>query len=98
MAPEKTQSLFSFENIKSVIVGVFLIGAAWSRMEYKINEMSVQMLNKIDMHIQADGWEKKEIKKDVSELNVSVNTMKEYLNSEFIRPEAPRLENKRRRQ
>lgn len=81
-----------------IIFGAFVIGGAWTRLEYKSNELTRQILKKIDEHIISDGFEKKMLDNRLVELSERISTL-EYNanNSEFVRPNDLRLQNKKRR-
>lgn len=85
-----------------LIVPVFLIGGAWARLEYKMNETSERILKKIDEHIIADRFEKQIIDTRITEVNKRIDNAAEYVDAntpkEFLRPSETRMETKKRKQ
>lgn len=88
--PEK--GLFSFENIKSTVVGVFLIGAAWARLEYKMDEMNTATKTLLEKYVIANDYDKKIIGYQIDQIKaqLDVNTMTIKAITEFIKPEEVR--------
>ena len=82
------------------VAGAFLIGVAWNRLEYKLDQNSEKILKKIDEHILADGYEKQAMNKEISELNEKIRELEYKYNSyspdEFVRPSEPRIETEKR--
>lgn len=85
-----------------LIVYAFVIGGAWARLEYKMNESSGQILKKIDEHIIADGFEKRALQLTINQLSERLDKAEEVvlgnIQKEFIRPSETRLESKKRKQ
>lgn len=80
----------------------FIIGVAWNRLEYKMDEVGNKLVKKIDEHIISDGFEKKiiqtkmeEMSASIEDLNAEISSLKN--NSAFIRPDDIRVQNERRR-
>lgn len=84
-----------------IIFYSFMIGGAWARLEYKSNELSRQILKKIDEHIIADGFEKQILGNKLTSLEKRISSLEYstgYQNTtEFIRPNDLRIEEKKRR-
>lgn len=76
-------------------IAAFLVGGAVYRYEQKMDEIGNRLIKKIDEHILADGFEKKELNAKIIMLEKQVANMqdeaKDYFKHEFIKPEAPRL-------
>jgi len=74
-----------------LIVGAFVIGGTWVRLEYKMDESFSKMLKRIDEHILADRYEKQILQTQISELNNKLSPTDEYVDAynpkKFIRPE-----------
>lgn len=69
----------------------FIVGGAWYRLEYKMDEASEKLLKRIDEHILADKFEKQILQSQITELSKTIANMqdeaKEYFKTEFVRPE-----------
>jgi len=82
------------------IAGAFLIGVAWNRLEYKLDQTSEKILKKIDEHILSDGFEKQIMNSRIDELNEKVKALQykadRYQPDEFVRPSEPRIETDKR--
>ncbi len=80
---------------------MFLIGGAWARLEYKMNESSERILKRIDEHIIADRFEKQIIEAKITRLVERLDNAQEYVENnssrEFIRPSETRMESGRKR-
>ncbi len=113
MQPKENQliELLSSKTAK-IVYGAVLLGAAWGRFESKMSEsaktISEEMAKKIDSyvkkldeHIISDGYEKKAIQAEVTELRSTVNKMQEqaedFVRNEYIRPDEVRPQPERRR-
>lgn len=85
--PEK--SLFSFDNIKTSLVTVFFIGCAWTRLEYKMDEMNTATKVLLEKYVLTNDFEKKMLSYRIDELKaqVDINTMTIKAITEFIKPD-----------
>ncbi len=83
-----------------LIVGAFIIGGAWYRLEYKMDELSSAILKKVDEHIIADGFEKKAIEAKIYQLSERIDKAEDFVlnntQKEFLRPSETRMERKRK--
>lgn len=90
-------SLFSFDNIKSALVGVFLIGAPWTRLEYKMDQMNTATQVIIEKYVISNDKDKEiflmKIQSVQSQLDVNTVTIKSI--TEFIKPEEVKPKNYR---
>lgn len=97
----KPESLNINSPYIKLILGAFVIGGAWARLEYKSNELGEQILKKIDEHIIADGYEKRALQLTINQLSQRLDKAEELVlgavQKEFIRPSETRLENKKRK-
>lgn len=91
MSEEK--KLLSFENVKSSLVAVFFIGAAWTRLEYKMDEMNTATKNLLEKYVIANDLQKEmlsyritELKNKVDENAIDIVAINEFLKPDEIRP------------
>lgn len=85
-------SLFSFENIKGALVGVFLIGAAWTRLEYKMDQQNTATKVLLEKYVISNDYDKKILGYQLEQLRaqVDINTVTIKAITEFIKPEEVR--------
>lgn len=83
-----------------VVIAAFILGGSIIRYEQKMDEIGNKLLKKIDEHIIADGYEKKELNSRITYLENQIANLqdeaKDYFKTEFIKPEPPSLVRKRR--
>jgi len=91
MSEEKR--LFSFEKVKSSIVAVFFIGAAWTRLEYKMDAMNTDTKNLLEKYVISNDLQKEMLSYRISELKATVEnnttdiiSIKEFLKPDEIKP------------
>lgn len=89
---------FTVERVVTAVVYAFIIGGAWVRLEYKMNEASDKLLKKIDEHLITDGFEKQieAIRITQLEKKVEFNASRIADLEEFIRPEEPKIKTYRK--
>jgi lysyl-tRNA synthetase class I len=84
-----------------LLATMFLIGGAWARLEYKMNELSDRTLKKIDEHIISDRFEKQIIESKIASLERKLDNATEYIQDyspkEFVRPSETRIESGKKR-
>lgn len=93
MASEREKSLFSFDNMKSVLLGVFLIGGAWARLEYKIDQSNLAVQVMFEKYVIQNEGEKKIQAIEVSQLRKAMDFNSARIEDiqEFLRPEDPKI-------
>lgn len=78
-----------------VAIGAFIVAGTIYKIDQKADDISNRIVKKIDEHIIADGYEKKELSARIAILEKQIAVMqdeaKDYFKNEFIKPEAPRL-------
>ncbi len=84
-----------------LLASMFLIGGAWARLEYKMNESSERILKRIDEHIIADKFEKQILEAKIAQLSEKLEKATEYGQDyspkEFVRPSETRIESSKKR-
>lgn len=93
--PEK--NLFSFENIKTSLIGMFLIGGAWARLEYKIDQSNLAVQTMFEKYVIQNEGEKKiqAIEMGALRNRIDFNGSRIEDLQEFVRPEEPKIKSKR---
>lgn len=83
-----------------VAIGAFALAGIMYKIDQKMDEMGNRLVKKIDEHILADGYEKKELNTRITFLENQIANIqyeaKDYFKNEFIKPDAPSIERKRR--
>lgn len=81
------------------VAAAFIIGGSWVKLETNIDKMSDRIVKKLDEHILSDGFEKKAMMDEISELKNwkkdIQDDIKEYLKSEFTRPDEAKIHEER---
>jgi len=87
MSEEKR--LLSFDNVKSSLVAVFFIGAAWTRLEYKMDQMNTDTKNLLEKYVIANDLQKEMLSYRITELKnkVDANTYEIGVINEFLKPD-----------
>jgi len=84
-----------------LLATMFLIGGAWARLEYKMDESSAAILKKIDEHIISDKFEKQIMQTEINSLKADLTKAKEYVEphtqKEFLRPSETEIQTKRKK-
>lgn len=84
-----------------LLATMFLIGGAWARLEYKMDESSAAILKKIDEHIISDKFEKQIMQTEINSLKADLTKAKEYVElytqKEFLRPSETEIQAKRKK-
>ena len=100
--PEVEKELINSPYAKfayKIVIAAFLVAGGVYRYEQKMDEIGNKLLKKIDEHILADSYEKKELNAKIQYLERQVANMqdeaKDYFKHEFIKPEAPKLKDER---
>lgn len=87
MSEEK--KLFSTDQWLRIIIGVFAIGAAWSRLEYKMDQMNEKTNSMFREYIIANDADKKAITVQMTSFKeqLDLNSMAIKAIADFIKPE-----------
>lgn len=95
MSNEKN-SFLNFDSFKSVIIGVFLIGGAWARLEYKIDQSNLAVQVMFEKYVIQNEGEKKITSIEISAIkkNVDFNSSRIEDIQEFLKPESPEIKHK----
>jgi len=87
MSEEK--KLFSNEQVIRLLIGMFLIGAAWARLEYKIDKKFDETRSMFREYVIANDAEKKAMMVQMATLKdqLDINTMTIKAIADFIKPD-----------
>ena len=92
---------FTNKQVTRIIIGTVVAAGIWYRMEYKYDQTEAKILKKIDEHILSDGYEKKELRTEISQLKSEITKMQyqaeDFVRNEYIRPDEVRPKEERRR-
>lgn len=97
MASNKENQLIELISspIIKVVGTVFLMGVAWARLEYKVDQRFDELVTIIKVNAATDFEQKKSYDKEISELRAKIEKMEdkaqEYFKTEYLRPEEPKL-------
>lgn len=93
------KKLLTNNEVIKLISFVIVIASAWYRLEFKFDEAQKEIIKKIDEHIIRDGYEKDNMRSEIYELRKRISQIedeaKEYLKTEFVKPEEPRIKTNR---
>lgn len=76
---------------------MFLIGGAWARLEYKMDEGNKAVQVMIEKYVISNDYDKKILSMEISNLKtqVDVNSLTIKAITEFIKPEKPEIKAER---
>lgn len=96
MPKENEKSLFNFDNIKSAFVFVFLVGGAWARLEYKIDQSNLAVQTMFEKYVIQNEGEKKIQALELGAVRRSVDFNSSRIEDiqEFLKPESPEIKHK----
>ncbi|MFA7287656.1 MAG: hypothetical protein WC055_02135 [Melioribacteraceae bacterium] len=104
MLIEKENNILENTYVKTIgkaVIWAFFVGAAWQRLEYKIDETTEKVIKKIDEHIISDKFEKQMLSNELSQLRSMVEDVQDQVKqinpNAFVRPDEVRIQTKRRR-
>lgn len=97
MSSEGTKKLFSVEQVFRVLTGMFLIGAAWARLEYKTDSANAAMLAVFEKYVIQNEADKKMMKYQYDALakQVEVNELTIRTIANYLKPDEAGLRDKR---
>jgi len=102
MTKEPTDKVTSIlvSPVFKALGAAFLLGFAVHEFESKFDEFGDRVIKKIDMHIQADEFQKEAMNKEINSLKEQVKALQyqadRYSPDEFVRPSEPRIESEKR--
>lgn len=90
------KKLFSNEEVRRLLIGMFLIGGAWARLEYKMDAAAVEQKNLLREYIIANDKDKVIIDIELANMHqqLDVNTTTIKAITEFIKPNEPEIKRK----
>lgn len=95
--PEE-KKLFSNDQVIRLLVGTFLIGGAWMRLEFKMDQMNDSTKAMFREYIIANDKDKiaVEVRLQNFKDQLDVNTMTIKAIADFIKPDEPKIEKYKR--
>lgn len=90
--PEE-KKLFSNDQVIRLVISVFLIGGAWARLEYKMDEMNTATKTVLEKYVILNDKDKEILLMKFTQVKaqVDLNTTAIEAIADFIKPEEPKL-------